>query len=612
MNGREGFETVAHEVDFCVVGGGIAGMLAAVAAARHGAHVAIMQERPMFGGNASSEIRMWVCGAQGANKLETGLLEELALENLYRNPDKNYSVWDGIMYELVRKEKNIEILLNCSCMDCEMEGRRIASVTGWQMTTQTFHRVRAVIFADCSGDSVLAPLTGAEFRVGREARAEFGEDIAPEQADRCTMGMSCMLQAREENHPSAFIPPEWADKFTKAELIHRVPDMNSLSENFWYLELGGDMDSIRDSEKLRDELLRMAYGIWDYVKNAPENVEKNANWRLDWVGILPGKRESRRYVGDYIMRQGDVRSGGHFPDIVAYGGWSMDDHNPQGFRTSAEPTIFHTAPSPYGIPYRSLYSCNTDNLMFAGRNVSVTHTAMSSTRVMGTCGTMGQAIGTAAAIAIRDKLSPREVYLKRIHELRQTLMEDDCYLPFTRREIPELTLKAKMSAGNVASDNILPPLEVNEDSCTLPENLRNGLDRPIDGAYNGCMFTSGGWVRYDFDRTVDALRVRLVFDSDLNRETQPAVLAQLRRGMLHNRPAGLPDGCVPKTLVKAYRLEGIRPDGSLVTLADVRDNHRRLRVHDIDCGGVSGIRLVLNGTWGRRNCALFAFDAAEI
>ena len=334
----------------------------------------------MLGGNASSEVRMWVCGAHGPNNRETGLVEELNLENLYRNPGYNYSIWDGIMYEMARSEPNIELLMNCSCFGCEMDGARIKSVRGWQMTTQTFHEVHAVLFADCSGDSVLAPLTGAEFRVGREARAEFGEDIAPEQADSRTMGMSCMLQAREENRPCEFIPPKWAYKFTRDDLAHRVPDMSNPCENFWYLELGGDGDSIRDTEMLRDELLKTAYGIWDYVKNAPENKEKNANWRLDWMGILPGKRESRRYVGDYIMTQHDVRAEGRFDDLIAYGGWSMDDHHPSGFRTAERPTIFHPAPSPYGIPYRSTYSRNIENLMFAGRNISVTHTAMSSTR----------------------------------------------------------------------------------------------------------------------------------------------------------------------------------------------------------------------------------------
>ncbi|MBR4443306.1 MAG: FAD-dependent oxidoreductase, partial [Clostridia bacterium] len=434
----KGFQTVAHQADLCVVGGGLAGLCAAVAAARHGAKVVLVQERPMLGGNASSEIRMWVCGARGENMLETGLIEELMLENLYRNPDKNYSVWDGVMYEMARNEENIELLLNCSVNECAMEGGRIASVTGWQMTTQQFHRVEAKLFADCSGDSVLAPLTGAEYRFGRETEAEFGEsigrDIAP--GDTKTMGMSCMIQAREESRPSDFIPPKWAEHFTAEDLPHRVPNMSSPTENFWYLELGGDGDSIGDTEKTRDELLRIAYGLWDFVKNDPSMREKTRFWRLDWVGILPGKRESRRYVGDYMLNQNDVQAEGRFEDIVAFGGWPMDDHDPRGFRNTDHPNVNYSAPSPYGIPYRCLYSKNVPNLFCAGRNISVTHWALSSCRVMGTCALLGQAVGTAAAIAAREGCGPRDVYARHLAELKQTLMDDDSYLPFNRHPVP--------------------------------------------------------------------------------------------------------------------------------------------------------------------------------
>ena len=584
------FQTHHHHVDFCVVGGGLAGLCAAVAAARHGAKVALMQERPMLGGNASSEVRMWVCGAHGRDNRETGLVEELMLENLYRNPDYNYSVWDGILYELAAYQENLTLLLNCTCNDCAMEGSRIVSVTGWQMTTQSYHTVHAALFADCSGDSVLAPLTGAKTRWGRESREEFGEDIAPAAADRRTMGMSCMLQARQETHPSTFIPPKWAHKYTRADLPHRLPDMDNPMENFWYLELGGEYDAIADTEWLRDELLRMAYGIWDFVKNDPELREKNANWRLDWVGILPGKRESRRYVGDHILTQHDVRAGGHFDDLVAYGGWSMDDHHPGGFRSPEQPTIYHPAPSPYGIPYRCLYSVNIDNLFCAGRNISVTHTAMSSTRVMATCATLGQAVGTAAAIAALYGLTPRGVYEQRIAELQQTLMDDDCYLPFRRRAIPALTRNAALA-------------------CDSPdaENLRNGLDRALDGTYNGVAVPLGSAVAYTFPAPEHVSRVRVVLDSDLNRDTLPECERRRERNMLHNRPLGWPDAYVPTTLLRAFRIEGVRPDGTAETLYESQVNHRRLISVPVD-GVYAAVRLVPLATWGDPLARIFSFD----
>ena len=585
------FQTHHHHVDFCVVGGGLAGLCAAVAAARHGAKVALMQERPMLGGNASSEVRMWVCGAHGRDNRETGLVEELMLENLYRNPDYNYSVWDGILYELAAYQENLTLLLNCTCNDCAMEGSRIVSVTGWQMTTQSYHTVHAALFADCSGDSVLAPLTGAKTRWGRESREEFGEDIAPAVADRRTMGMSCMIQARQETHPSTFIPPKWAHKYTRADLPHRLPDMDNPMENFWYLELGGEYDAIADTEWLRDELLRMAYGIWDFVKNDPELREKNANWRLDWVGILPGKRESRRYVGDHILTQHDVRAGGHFDDLVAYGGWSMDDHHPGGFRSPEQPTIYHPAPSPYGIPYRCLYSANIDNLFCAGRNISVTHTAMSSTRVMATCATLGQAVGTAAAIAALYGLTPRGVYEQRIAELQQTLMDDDCYLPFRRRAIPALTRNAALF-------------------CDSPdaENLRNGLDRALEGDYNGVAVPLGSAVAYTFPAPEPISRVRVVLDSDLNRDTLPECERRRERNMLHNRPLGWPDAYVPTTLLRAFRIEGVRPDGANETLYESQDNHRRLISVPVD-GVYAAVRLVPLATWGDPLARIFSFDA---
>ncbi|NLD71107.1 MAG: FAD-dependent oxidoreductase, partial [Chloroflexi bacterium] len=252
---------VTHRADLCVVGGGLAGMCAAIAAARHGARVVLMHDRPVLGGNASSEIRMWVCGAHGACNRETGIIEEIELDNIRRNPMKNYSLWDVLLYEKVRQEPNITLLLNCSCNDATMNGSRLASIRGWQGTAETWHSVEAPLFADCSGDSILAPLTGAEYRIGREARGEFGEAIEPEEADRKTMGMSLLLQARETDRSQPFAPPAWAHVYAREEDLpfrdHALPQAN-----FWWIELGGEADSIHDTEALRDELLKIALGVW--------------------------------------------------------------------------------------------------------------------------------------------------------------------------------------------------------------------------------------------------------------------------------------------------------------------------------------------------------------
>jgi hypothetical protein len=581
--------SLSHEVDFCVVGGGLSGLCAAVAAARRGLRTALVQDRPVLGGNASSEIRMWVSGAHGDNNRETGILEELQLENNYRNPSSNYQIWDSVLYEAARFEPNILLLLNCTVNDAGMDGDRIAWVKGWQMTTETWHTIKAPLFADCSGDSILAPLSGAEFRIGREAAEEFGEDIEPPVADRLTMGMSCLIEARETDSPKPFVPPRWARTFASDEdLPNRGHGYTGLS-NFWWIELGGEYDSIHDTEFLRDELLKIAFGVWDHIKNHGDHGAEN--WELEWIGFLPGKRESRRCVGDHILTQNDVRSEGRFDDIVAYGGWSMDDHHPGGFAHPGKPTVFHPAPSPYGIPFRCLYSRNVANLLFAGRNISCTHAAMSSTRVMATCALMGQAVGTAAVFAVRHGVSPRGVYTDYIAELQQALMEDDCYLPWRVRQVAALSASAELTAS--AGD---------------PEPLRNGVDRPVGGDLNGWEGPLDAWIEYRFAEPVDLARARIVFDSDLNRKGQGANANHVEKNSLSNYPLGQPPRTVPASLIKNFRIDvQDAPSGEWRTLARQTGNYQRLVNIPLQARAVAA-RLVPETTWGAEQARLFAFE----
>lgn len=553
-------------------------MCAAIAAARHGLKVALMHDRPVLGGNASSEIRMWVCGAHGKNNLETGLIEEIQLENLYRNTYSNYSIWDSILYEKVRFEKNITLLLNCSCNEAGMQGARVISVKGWQLTNETWHIVKAAYFADCSGDSILAPLSGAEFRIGREATDEFNEDIEPALADKKTMGMSCLLQARETDSPKIFIPPAWAAKYPSDKDLLLRDHILAGGQNFWWLEFGGEQDSIHDTEAVRDDLLKAAFGVWDHIKNHGNHGAEN--WMLEWVGFLPGKRESRRYVGDHIMTQNDVRAGGRFEDIVAYGGWSMDDHHPAGFRHPGPPTIYHPAPSPYGIPYRSLYSKNIENLFCAGRNISVTHAAMSSTRVMATCATLGQAVGTAAYIGHGNGLSPRGVYHKKLALLQETLLDDDTHLPWKKRAIPALAARAKLLAAE--GD---------------PEPLRNGMDRPAGAALNSWTGRAGSWIEYRFDKPERICAARIAFDSDLNRRT---------KNMPSCYPLAMQLHAVPKTMTKSFRIEALR-DNQWITVVNMDNNYQRLVRAKINTT-TPALRLIPEATWGAEKVNIFAFD----
>ncbi|MBO5879190.1 MAG: FAD-dependent oxidoreductase [Clostridia bacterium] len=583
------FETEQHICDLCVVGGGLAGMCTAIAAARRGLSVVLMQDRPLFGGNTSSEIRMWVSGARGLNNRETGIIEEIALENLYRNPERSFPIWDTVLFDFIVSEKNITPILNCSCLDAEMNGNKIVSITGWQTTTQKFHTVSATYFADCSGDSILAPLTNAEFRLGREGGDEFGESIAPPVADKKTMGLTCLIQGRETERPIKFTPPTWAYKYTKEDLLpHRLPEMHNPKENYWYMEIGGENDSIKDTEKLRDELLKIALGIWDFVKNSGEYETKN--WSLDFLGFLPGKRESRRYVGDYIMTQNDVRAEGKFEDTVAFGGWPMDDHNPAGINTKEAPTIFHPAPSPFGIPYRSLYSKNIENLWFAGRNISVTHCAMSSTRVMATCALIGQAVGTAAAIAKEYNTTPRGVYENHITLLKEALMNDDCYLPGNASKISDLTKSATVTT-----------------SARFAEKLFNGHNRPIGDEENAWVGKCGDFIMMSFAGETYVDEIAITFDSDLNRETIGAGGYVTNSSTLCNRTVNMPFVHLPETLVKDMKIEYLDENGLWQNTDGISENKRRLVKFKLQ-KKVLAIKLTPVSTYGKETVRIFGIN----
>lgn len=579
-------------VDFCVVGGGLAGMCAAIAAARAGVKVALIQERPVLGGNASSEIRMWVCGAK--NCRETGIIEELQLENLYRNPYKLYPVWDSVMYGAVKAEENITLLLNCSCCNAEMDGNTIRSVTGWQMTTQSWYTVHAREFADCSGDSILAPLTGANYRVGRESADEFGEKISNTVRDPYTMGLSCLIQARKTNEVITFKAPEWAKKLTHEEIERRKPRMNSTMENFWYLELGGNRDSIHDTETVRDELVALAFGFWDYYKNSGE-FEGAEYWQLDFLGFLPGKRESRRMMGEYIMTQTDVLTGGKFDDVVAFGGWPLDDHHPDGFYHVGNPNQWGDTPSPYGIPYRVLYSENIENLFFAGRNISMTHAAMSSARVMATCALLGQAVGEAAAMTVQYNTTPHGIYEYYITELKERLMKNDSFLPYNKRTVNQLTQNAALTCE--AANDL--------------ENLRNGMDRnnhlygPQD---NGAYIRLGTPVVYGFDTPTFVNEARIVFDSDLERTTLPGDACERLHGMRANIVPESPVMHLPLTLAKTYRIEILTADG-WSTMKEDCENHLRCVLVPVG-KEVTAIRLTVDECWYSRrgDVHIFSFD----
>ena len=573
-----------HKVDVCVIGGGMSGLCAAVAAARHGAKVVLMHDRPVLGGNASSEVRMWIRGAAGNENRESGIVQEIELENIYRNPTMNYSIWDTVLYQMVIQEENITLLLNTSCLSCEMNGEKIASVTGWQLNSYTFHTVEANIFIDSSGDSILAPLSGAAYRVGREGQDEFDEYGAPETADPYTMGSTCLIEARQTDHYCEFIAPEWAFVYPDDESMHmKNHDIPGTGINFWWIELGGMQDTIRDAQEINEELIKTAYGIWDHIKNRGDHGMDN--WELEWIGFLPGKRESRRYEGAYMLNQRDLEEGHSFPDTVAFGGWTMDNHSPMGFKYPGYSSRHITPKVPYEIPWRCLYSHNVTNLMFAGRNIGATHMAMSSTRVMATCAVIGQAAGTGAAVAAKHGCLPADVTEQHIPELQKLLLDDGCYLPGVMR----------------TPDGCVTDLSEEEQKL-----LHNGWERPHDGVENSISLAPGS----DLTVTVKGgTTLRLALDPDFSRETISSIRHYQKYAMRTHVPSELQQNRpvnMPANLLKSCAVTFTLADGTTQELTI--ENNRKPRIYLPLPAGTVSVKLSGLTAWGEGNVNLFACD----
>ncbi len=440
---------VTSQWDLVVVGGGYGGVCTALQAARLGLKTVLVQNRPVLGGNASDEIRVGPGGASPHTSRfrETGLCEEIA-EGRVRPSMKGFS---GAIDLLVAAESNLTVLLNTEGQRAVMDGqRRIAAVEAENVIDGRRYVLRAPLFADCTGDGHLAFTAGAAFRVGQEARAEYHESYAPEQANPHTMGTSILHGSKPMDTPQRYAPPAFAVRFTKEHFQHRTETM--LHGN-WWVEYGGLRDTIGDAEEIRDELLRVVFGAFDYAKNHDRaNRDRAANYRLTHVPTVGGKRESRRFMGDVVLTQNDLETARLWPDRVAWGGWSIDLHPSPGiYGKEIPPFTPYALKQPYSIPYRILFPKGLDNLFMAGRHVSVTHVALGSTRLMQTIGTMGQACGAAAFLCRKYACDPRGLYPERIGELQQLLLKWDAYLPQVSNEDPgDLCRGAKATASSTA------------------------------------------------------------------------------------------------------------------------------------------------------------------
>ncbi|MDR1497467.1 MAG: FAD-dependent oxidoreductase [Puniceicoccales bacterium] len=413
----------SEKFDLVVAGGGIAGICAALAAARLGLQVALVHDRPILGGNNSSEVRVHLGG-----KIGLGLYPQLG--NLIREfgavrggnaqPADYYE--DAKKLAVVNAEKRIRLLLNHRVVAVKVkteaapaaqkngkEKRLIKSVIAHDVVGGGEVKLTATLFADCTGDAALGVLAGAKFRVGREGKAEFGEPSAPKQADKAVMGASIQWYSRDDKKTTTFPEFAYAAKFNAAS-AQRV----RMGE--WTWETGMNRDQVADAEQIRDYGMAVVYANWSFLKNHSTWQREFGRRSLDWVAFVAGKRESRRLIGDFTLREQDVLDFEIYPDATASTTWSIDLHYPDPANTrhfagrEFKSICTNKHVDPYPVPYRCLCSRDVANLFMAGRNISVTHVALGTTRVMRTCGMFGEVVGIAAAVAAHRNALPRDVW----------------------------------------------------------------------------------------------------------------------------------------------------------------------------------------------------------
>lgn len=607
--------------DVVIVGGGLSGVCAAIASARHGAKTVIVQNRPMFGGNASSEIRMHILGAnchQAKPDLrETGILEEILLENKRRNPYASFPVFDTVLWEKVRFQKNLTSYLNTNMDDVLTDGDAIRAVICHQSTTETELTLYGKVFIDATGHGTLGVMAGGAYRVGSESKYEFNEPTAPEKANNDTMGNSLMFIAKDRGEPVHFERPEWANQYSEEDLKYRphengvhahadggeivdssenknqLPGFSNVDSGYWWIELGGDYeDIIAQAEELRDDLYRCVFGVWDHLKNVGDHGTQNLD--LEWVGTVPGYRESRRLEGDYILTENDIRSNRIFKDTVAYGGWPMDNHVPGGLKDlHLYPSEVYNFEGCYTIPFGCYVSRNLSNLMMAGRDISASKMAFSSLRVMGTCAIGGQAVGTAAAMAIEKACTVREVGRTHIRELQQTLLKDDCYLPGFVSEDP----KDKARSAHVSSDSEVTGGEA--------AHVISGVARTV-GADSNCWISrplqeGEATLELSWDAAIRVSEIRLTFDSNLSREIMPSIGRIVRERQVKG---------LPEELVRDYVIRAMK-NGETVWEQSVQNNGQRLRVHTLEKAECDSIAITVMASHGCPNARIFEVRVYE-
>ena len=583
--------------DVVFVGGGMSGLCGAIASARQGARTALIQDRSVFGGNASSETRMHISGASchwgKKDAAETGILMELQLENKHINDSYNYSIWDGVLWSAAKAQKNLDIYMNTTMDLVHSDGKKIQSIECYQMNTEIRYSFSAEIFVDSTGNGTLGYFAGAEYAIGREASCEYQEKDAPAVRDGETMGNTLYFVAEDVGHSVKFVKPGWANTYPDESMFkHRyhgdivvyhdadnvvvlkpgedyadhadqLVEKYDVKSGYWWIELGGDWDDIiRQAEDIRWELYKIIYGVWDHIKNQGDHGAEN--YELKWVANVAGTRESRRLMGDYILTENDILANRVFDDGICYGGWPMDEHVAGGFWAKGSiPSKVRSFPGFYSIPYGCYCSNTISNLMMAGRNISASKLAMGSTRVMGTCAAGGEAVGIAAAQAALRGMTPRAYGETHIQELRQILLYNDLYLMGCKNTDPhDLARTATVTASSerigFEAEMVISGVTRREGDCS---NMwcSNGIG--AQGETLSLKLAAPHAVR----------QVYLVLDPNLSEERCISV----SKAFLEKEPIG----DAPE-LLKDYTVELLR-EGEVVISMPITNNYQRRNVLDL-------------------------------
>lgn len=458
------------ETELVVAGGGLTGVCCAIAAAREGLKVVLVQDRPVLGGNASSEVRIWALGAtshMGNNNRwsrEGGIIDEILVENTFRNKEGNPVLFDMVLVDKVLAEKNIRLLLNTVLLGVEKkDGRTISQVTAFNAQNSTEYRISGKYFADCTGDGTLGNLAGASWRMGAEDKEEYGEGFAPDKAEYGELlGHSIVFYVKDTGKPVKFTAPDFALKNAEKYISKlQNPHYFNVEQHgckYWWLEYGGRLDTIHDTEKIKFELWKVVYGVWDYVKNSGRFPQAET-LTLEWAGLISGKRESRRFTGLYTISQKDlIEQISHYDD-VAFGGWAIDLHPSDGVYAPGNACNQWHSKGVYKIPYRCYVTPDIDNLFIGGRIMSSSHVANGSTRVMCTSALGGEVIGRAAAICVGNDVTPAGLAdPENISVLQSKLIANGNFIPgLTLKKGDNLIDTATVSASSeLKLDSLVP------------------------------------------------------------------------------------------------------------------------------------------------------------